>query len=102
VNRQSPFPSQNRIFSIDAFVPRKANRWILRQRLLHQHGEPVEAFAHIGVAQRQVHLHAWFRSFAPDVLTNCVWIDAGRCQHAPAVRQVDRRHSVRRLHEITQ
>ena len=36
------------------------------------------------------------------MLTNGVWIDAGRREHAPAVRQVDRRHSVRRLHEITQ
>jgi hypothetical protein len=25
----------------------------------HQHGETVDAFAHIDVAQRQMHLHAW-------------------------------------------
>jgi len=31
---------------------------MLFQCLLHQHSESVEAFAHIGVAQRQTHLHA--------------------------------------------
>ena len=36
------------------------------------------------------------------VLTNGVWIESGRCEHPPAVRQVDRRRSVRRLHVITQ
>jgi hypothetical protein len=35
-----------------------AGEWILPQHALHQHGEPVDALAHVDVAQRQVHLYA--------------------------------------------
>jgi hypothetical protein len=36
------------------------------------------------------------------MLTNGIWIATGRCEDAPSVRQVDRRHPIRRLHEIAQ
>lgn len=41
-------------------------------------------------------------SSAFEMLTNCVRITAGGREDAPAVRQNDRRHSIRRLHEVTQ
>lgn len=36
------------------------------------------------------------------MLTNGIQIAAGGREDAPAVRQNDRRHSIRRLHQITQ
>jgi hypothetical protein len=35
-----------------------AREGILRQHALHQHREPIDAFAHVDIAEGQVHLHA--------------------------------------------
>jgi hypothetical protein len=62
VNKHSPLPSQNRTLTICARLPLKANRWPQNgsffQRLLDQHGQSIHALSHVGVTQRQVHLHA--------------------------------------------
>jgi hypothetical protein len=62
VNKHSPLPSQNRTLTICARLPLKANRWpengSFFQRLLDEHGQSIHALSHVGVTQRQVHLHA--------------------------------------------
>src|SRR5688572_12297144 len=52
-------PEQN----LEKFGPAAPERkqmsgeWILPQHALDQHGEPIDAFAHVGIAESQMHLH---------------------------------------------
>jgi hypothetical protein len=54
VNRRSPLPSQNRISSVLAFLPRGreqvSRKYLLLRPLLHQRGQPVEVLAHVSAA----------------------------------------------------
>ncbi len=82
-----------------------AAEWILLQRALNQHRQPVHALSHVGVAQRQMHFHAGRKSSSRRLLFENmspyrVRIAAVGREHPSPVGQFDRRHAVGRLQQI--
>src|SRR5690349_2120508 len=83
VNRHSPVPSQKQDLQERGFLAAKdeqmAREGILLQVLLDQRRKSVEALAHVGVAERQVHLHACRNDDhdAFSLLASCRFTSAG-------------------------
>jgi hypothetical protein len=83
-----------------------ARECVLLQRVLNRHRKPIHALPHVGLAQRQVHLHAGrnyhHRVGLPlsDVPAHYVRIAPFRCEHASTIWQINRCHASRQWQHV--